>query len=95
MITKKNKSDMIHSSLLNDNMAQDWEKSWSKETSMLRIFLLIWMSFSSAAGAGLEVGDQAPPFRLPGSDGNEYSLQQFLGKTPVVIAWYPKAFTGG
>lgn len=43
----------------------------------------------------LVVGEKAPPFRLMGSDGQEYSLEQFAGKKAVVIAWYPKAFTGG
>ena len=46
-------------------------------------------------GATLEVGDKAPSFTLMGSDGAEYSLDAFLGKKAVVIAWYPKAFTGG
>jgi len=43
----------------------------------------------------LEVGDKAPAFTLPASDGNVYSLSQFEGKQAVVIAWYPKAFTSG
>lgn len=38
---------------------------------------------------------KAPDFQLPGSDGKEYSLAQFKGKQPVVLAWFPKAFTGG
>lgn len=45
--------------------------------------------------AALEVGDKAPDFSLPASDGNTYSLSQFLGVRPVVIAFFPKAFTGG
>jgi thioredoxin-dependent peroxiredoxin len=48
-----------------------------------------------AAAAELKVGDPAPPFSLPGSDGKTYSLDQFKGKSAVVIAWFPKAFTGG
>ena len=42
-----------------------------------------------------KVGDKAPDFKLKGSDGKEYTLKQFKGKSAVVIAWYPKAFTGG
>ena len=42
-----------------------------------------------------KVGDRAPDFKLQGSDGKEYSLSQFAGKKAVVIAWFPKAFTGG
>ena len=45
--------------------------------------------------AELKVGDQAPPFTLPGSDGKTYSLSAYKGKKAVVVAWYPKAFTGG
>ena len=43
----------------------------------------------------LKVGDDAPNFELKGSDGKTYKLSDFKGKKPVVIAWYPKAFTGG
>lgn len=43
----------------------------------------------------LKVGDKAPDFSLPGSDGKTYSLSQFKGKSPVVIAFFPKAFTQG
>jgi len=39
------------------------------------------------------VGDAAPPFSLPGSDGRLHSLSEHLGVRPVVIAWFPKAFT--
>ena len=40
-------------------------------------------------------GQMAPDFTLPGSDGRTYSLKEFRGKKAVVIAWFPKAFTGG
>lgn len=43
----------------------------------------------------LKVGDAAPDFALKGSDGKTYRLADFRGKKPVVIAWFPKAFTGG
>jgi thioredoxin-dependent peroxiredoxin len=42
----------------------------------------------------LKVGDAAPAFSLPGSDGKTHSLADYKGKT-VVLAWFPKAFTGG
>ena len=45
--------------------------------------------------AMLKEGDKAPDFKLQGSDGKEYTLKQFAGKQAVVIAWFPKAFTGG
>jgi len=42
----------------------------------------------------LKPGDPAPDFTMPGSDGRTYRLKELLGR-PVVIAWFPKAFTGG
>jgi peroxiredoxin Q/BCP len=42
----------------------------------------------------LKAGDQAPAFALPGSDGKVHRLTDLKGKT-VVLAWFPKAFTGG
>ncbi len=44
----------------------------------------------------LEAGDRAPDFSLPGSDGRTYRLADLLaGGQAVVLAWFPKAFTGG
>ena len=52
-----------------------------------------------SAGTGLKpvpgVGDDAPAFNLPGSDGKSYRLADYKGKSAVVLAWFPKAFTGG
>ncbi len=51
--------------------------------------------FATAAMAQeLKVGDAAPDFTLQASDGQTYSLAKLKGKT-VVLAWFPKAFTGG
>ena len=44
--------------------------------------------------ADLKVGDVAPDFSLMGSDGKVHKLSDYKGKT-VVLAWFPKAFTGG
>ena len=43
----------------------------------------------------LKVGSAAPEFSLQGTDGKTYKLSQFKGKQYVVVAWYPKALTGG
>jgi len=42
----------------------------------------------------LKVGDQAPDFTLPGTDGKTYTLSKLRGQH-VVLAWFPKAFTAG
>jgi peroxiredoxin Q/BCP len=55
--------------------------------------LVSWTA--GAAAAEPKVGDPAPSFSLPGSDGKTYTLADFKGKSAVVLAWFPKAFTGG
>ncbi|GAB3271653.1 peroxiredoxin [Parahaliea aestuarii] len=57
--------------------------------------LSLFALFSSAAAQALEVGDPAPDFTLPASDGKTYSLADFRGKQAVVVAWFPKAYTKG
>lgn len=47
-----------------------------------------------AHGADLKEGDLAPDFTLTGSDDQQHRLSDYRGKT-VVLAWFPKAFTGG
>lgn len=47
------------------------------------------------AAPELGPGDPAPDFELPGSDGKTYRLKDYAGKSAVVVAWYPKANTGG
>ena len=62
--------------------------------------LISWMAALAAvcllnvSAAPLKVGDQAPDFELKGSDGKTYKLSELKGKA-VVVAWYPKALTGG
>jgi peroxiredoxin Q/BCP len=46
-------------------------------------------------GAELQPGDVAPDFSLAASDGKTYKLSDYRGKQAVVLAWFPKAFTGG
>ena len=43
----------------------------------------------------LAPGDDAPDFELTASDSRTYRLSAFRGHSAVVIAWFPKAFTGG
>ncbi len=57
--------------------------------------LVAAVALGSQLVAALEVGDQAPDFSLQASDGKTYTMSQFKGVRPVVIAFFPKAFTGG
>ena len=43
----------------------------------------------------LKVGDQAPDFTLPATQGKQFKLSDFRGKKNVVLAFFPAAFTGG
>jgi peroxiredoxin len=43
----------------------------------------------------LKVGDTAPDFKLPSTKGGTVSLSDFRGKSTVVLAFFPAAFTGG
>jgi peroxiredoxin Q/BCP len=63
--------------------------------AVLGVSALLVSIAAGAAADGLQVGNQAPAFSMVGSDGKTYTLDQFKGKSAVVIAWFPKAFTGG
>jgi peroxiredoxin len=43
----------------------------------------------------LKVGDMAPDFTLPSTQGKPVKLSDFKGKKNVVLAFFPAAFTGG
>jgi len=43
----------------------------------------------------LQIGQEAPDFTLPDSDGKPVKLSDFRGKKVVVLAFFPAAFTGG
>jgi len=43
----------------------------------------------------LKVGDMAPDFTLPSTTGKPVTLSDFRGKSAVVLAFFPAAFTGG
>ena len=43
----------------------------------------------------LKVGDAAPDFTLPSTQGKPVKLSDYAGKKNVVLAFFPAAFTGG
>lgn len=67
-----------------------------KQTFQLLRAVVAALLFAPATSAAqeLKVGDVAPDFTLQASDGKTYTLSKLRGRT-VVLAWFPKAFTGG
>ena len=57
--------------------------------------LVLQVSSSQAQAPTLKVGDAAPDFTLQGTDGKTHKLSEYRGKSAVVVAWFPKAFTQG
>ena len=63
--------------------------------------ILLPIAFGAAcasAGATLSAGDAAPPFTAEAALGGRvftFSLAEALKKGPVVLYFYPKAFTTG
>ena len=66
-----------------------------RKSGIVLLALATLLVFATGAVAQeLKVGDAAPDFTLKASDGQTYTLSKLKGKT-VVLAWFPKAFTGG
>lgn len=64
-------------------------------TAIAGVFAALATLNAGTAHAEIEVGDKMPAFSLQGSDGVTYKSDVILGKQAMVIAWFPKAFTGG
>ena len=65
-----------------------------KTTRILLLLGTVLLLATTAMAQELKVGDMAPDFTLQASDGHTYTLSKLRGKA-VVLAWFPKAFTGG
>ena len=70
--------------------------------SVLAVILTTVILIAAASGEKavttpdtLKVGMIAPDFTLKDEEGIERSLNDYLGKKNIVLAFYPKDFTGG
>lgn len=66
-----------------------------KKFLSLALGMMLAAFASGVSAAELKVGDAAPNFSLVGTDGKTYNLADFKDKSAVVVAWFPKAMTGG
>lgn len=71
-----------------------------KIRSLLTVATLIVLSsgLTSPALAALKVGDKAPEFAVKAATNgkvHDFSLRKALKNGPVIVYFYPKAFTGG
>jgi peroxiredoxin Q/BCP len=77
----------------------DFRSAWRTLTASVHAITIGLFNMATTTGGDsavrLEPGDPAPDFELPGSDGCLYRLRDVVGRRAVVIAWFPKAFTGG
>ena len=70
--------------------------------SILAVILMTAILIATSSGEEavttsntLKVGMIAPDFTLKDEEGVERNLSDYLGKKSVVLAFYPKDFTGG
>ncbi len=54
--------------------------------------MLVTGFFSSAVPQN---GETAPDFTVTDTDGKKHTLSEMVKQGPVIVAFFPKAFTGG
>lgn len=64
-----------------------------KRISLAAVAVILLVA--AVAHAEPKVGDVAPEFSLPGTDGKTHKLSELRDKQVVVVAWFPKAKTKG
>jgi peroxiredoxin Q/BCP len=79
---------------MNGPFSRSFRMAWFTQLSFALAVAAV-IGSQTAGAAELKEGDEAPAFELQGSDGKTYKLSDFKGKKAVVVAWFPKAFTGG
>ena len=67
---------------------------WTLTGILSSLGALVLAAAQQAPAVELKEGDMAPNFSLVGSDGKTHKLSDYKGRA-VVLAWFPKAFTGG
>lgn len=67
---------------------------WMTAVAVLAVLAIAVAAARQASTVELKEGDMAPNFSLVGSDGKTHKLTDYKGRA-VVLAWFPKAFTGG
>ena len=75
---------------------------WVSTLKQINLLALVVLGMALASGqptqppkTHLKVGDPAPDFELPSTAGKPVKLSDYAGKNPVVLAFFPAAFTGG
>src|ERR1700753_3409308 len=78
-------------------LGQSARPSPSRRSSSMKLALAVTLALSLPAAAALKEGDKAPDFNTAASmAGKEFNFQlkDALKKGPVVVYFYPAAFTG-
>jgi peroxiredoxin Q/BCP len=57
--------------------------------------LVLMLAAADAPPVRVAPGEKAPDFSLQASNGKTVKLSDYSGKKKVVLAFFPKAFTGG
>lgn len=56
--------------------------------------MLVWVAAMAFFGS-MSVGEVAPDFTVTDTDGTSWTLSKMVETGPVLVAFFPKAFTGG
>ena len=76
-------------------MALTWEMPGAKRVVGIRTLPDLRTLAAARLHVDLKPGDKAPGFRLMATDGREYTLEQFQGKSAVALVWFLRAGSGG
>lgn len=64
-------------------------------SSAILIIVMILSAFNKKDKSELQVGDMVPSFTLQDQFGQKFDVNEFIGKMPMVIYFYPKDDTPG